>query len=70
MPEYLSERRREETIQTENMGDKLKKYLDREDIGQKNKINMYVIVIGQCISSLQSTINGGSEYISKSKVLV
>ena len=52
------------------MGDKLKKYLDREDIGQKNKINMYVIVIGQCISSLQSTINGGSEYISKSKVLV
>ena len=35
---------------------------------QDNKNRMYAIVIGQCSLSLQSTIKGDDEYISKYKV--
>ena len=53
-------------LQTVNVGDKRIKYLDREDIMKENKNKMYLIAIGQCVSSLKSTIKGGAKYISKS----
>ena len=42
------------------MGDKLKKYFDREDTIRENKNKMYAIVIVQRIPSLQSKIKEGA----------
>ena len=56
MPEYLTEDKEKRPSKQKMWEIKLKKYLDEEYIIQENKNKMYVIVIGHCISSLQSKI--------------
>jgi len=48
--------------------EKLKRYMDREDLMRKNIHKLYGVILGQCTPALKSAVKGEKEYKAKAKI--